>query len=177
MKFVLAATNTLTLILVVLINNIFCQTLTHNYSRQPKPIYSANNSFSFVQADNAIKLLITEGSSTTSGYGATNEYARQLAVLFNGNYYKQTANLVLNSSNIWTVRNVGDGGDTMIQMTAQYNTQILPFYNRSLDINYLTLQAGSNRRSAQKRCCGVYRESARRRFRCRRLYYFPPRRQ
>jgi hypothetical protein len=67
-----------------------------------------------------------------------------LAVLFGGNYYKQTISLILDPNNIWTVRNVGNGGDTMIQVTSQYATQVLPFYNPSLNVNYITLQGGSN---------------------------------
>lgn len=94
--------------------------------------------------DSTTKLLITEGSSTTEGHGVTNEYPKQLAVLFGGNYYRQTVNLVFDSSHLWTIRNVGNGGDTMIQMTAQYAAQVLPFYNPMLNVNYLTLQGGSN---------------------------------
>lgn len=142
MNFILVAINNITLISVILIT-IYCPNPTYN-SQQSKTIYSDNKAGSFLQEDNATKSLITEGSSTTDGYGVTNEYPKQLAVLLGGNYYKQTNNLILNSNNSWSVRNVGDGGDTMVQMTAQYNTQVLPFYNPSLNVNYLTLQAGSN---------------------------------
>jgi lysophospholipase L1-like esterase len=132
----------------------------NNNSEQPEKYYSPDKisagfevkenrraeyaSFLSLREDNARKLLITEGSSSTEGYGIINEYPRQLAVLFGGNYYKHGASLILDSNNIWAIRNVGNSGDTMIQMTAQYATQVLPFYNPFLSVNYLTLQAGSN---------------------------------
>jgi lysophospholipase L1-like esterase len=142
-----------------ILGTILCQTLNNN-SQQSGKFYSPDeiiskleikenqraeySSFQPRREDNARKLLITEGSSSTEGYGVSNEYPRQLAVLFGGNYYKQTVNLILDSNNTWTVRNVGNGGDTMVQVTAQYATQVLPFYNPSLSVNYLTLQGGSN---------------------------------
>ena len=142
-----------------ILGTILCQTLNNN-SQQSKKFYSPgelsveleineNRRAKYtllppLYEDNATKLLITEGSSSTEGYGVTNEYPRQLAVLFGGNYYKQTVNLILGSSNLWTVRNVGNSGDTLTQITAQYATQVLPFYNPSLSTNYLTLQGGSN---------------------------------
>jgi lysophospholipase L1-like esterase len=138
---------------------VLLQGLSH-YSEQPGKSYSSNEaaeklsvtgaeqtknkSLLFTQEDNARKLLIAEGSSTTEGYGVTNEYARQLAVLFGGNYYRQSVNLILDSSNQWSIRNVGNSGDTMTGMIAQYASQVLPFYSSSRTVNYLTLQGGSN---------------------------------
>jgi len=158
MKFALVSISNIVFVLVVL-GTILCQ-ISNNNSQQSKKFYSPDEisvklegkdtwraeyaSFLPLLEDNARKLLITEGSSSTEGYGVANEYPRQLAVLFGGNYYKHTVSLILDSNNLWTVRNVGNGGDTMMQVTAQYATQVLPFYNPSLSINYLTLQGGSN---------------------------------
>lgn len=148
-----------TVFVLVIIGIILCQTPNNNFGQSVKlpradevGVKLKNNETRVTEdtpllplrEDNATKLLITEGSSTTEGYGAVNEYPRQLAVLFGGNYYKQTVSLILDSSNLWTVRNVGNGGDTMTQIIAQYDTQVLPFYNPSLNVNYLTLQGGSN---------------------------------
>jgi lysophospholipase L1-like esterase len=158
MKFALISISNTAFVLVTLIT-ILCQTVNNHAEQSEKPFSPDKISvkleikedrrakytqLSPFQEDNATKLLITEGSSSTEGYGAANEYSRQLAVLFGGNYYKQTVSLILDSSNLWTVRNVGNSGDTMIQMTAQYATQVLPFYNPSRSVNYLTLQGGSN---------------------------------
>ena len=142
-----------------ILGTILCQPLNSN-SQLPEKLYSPDKisakfeikenrraeyaSFLSIREDNARRLLITEGSSSTEGYGTTNEYPRQLAALFGGNYYKQAVNLILDSNNLWAIRNVGNSGDTMIQMTAQYATQVLPFYNPFLSVNYLTLQGGSN---------------------------------
>lgn len=158
MKFVLVSISNIAFVLVI-IGTVFSQNLINSF-HQSKTLNSPGEravkfenkenrqaeytSFSSVRQDNARKLLIAEGSSTTEGYGAGNEYPRQLAVLFGGNYYKQTVNLILDSNNLWAVRNVGNSADSMIQMTAQYAAQVLPFYNPSLSVNYLTLQAGSN---------------------------------
>jgi lysophospholipase L1-like esterase len=158
MKFALISISNFALVLVILVT-ILCQTL-NNTSQLSENFYTpvgvnekleikenhraAYASFLPLSEDNARRLLITEGSSSTEGYGVSNEYPRQLAVLFNGNYYKHSVSLILDSNNPWTVRNVGNGGDTMIQITAQYATQVLPFYNSSLNVNYLTLQGGSN---------------------------------
>jgi lysophospholipase L1-like esterase len=148
-----------TVFVLVIIGVILCQTINNNF-QLPEKLRSANEaglklvykekrqaertSLGQLREDNATKLLITEGSSTTDGYGVTNEYAKQLAVLFGGNYYKQTVNLIQDPTHLWTIRNVGNGGDTMTQMTAQYAAQVLPFYNPALNVNYLTLQGGSN---------------------------------
>lgn len=142
-----------------ILGTILCQTLNNN-SQPSEKFYSLheravtleikenpraeNTLLLSSEANNATKLLITEGSSSTEGYGVTNEYPRQLAVLFGGNYYKQSVNLIFDSSNLWTVRNVGNSADDMARMTAQYATQVLPFYNSSFNVNYLTLQGGSN---------------------------------
>ncbi|HYO06605.1 MAG TPA: SGNH/GDSL hydrolase family protein, partial [Phototrophicaceae bacterium] len=148
-----------TVFVLVIIGIILCQTPNNNFGQSKKlpqadevgvklenkeTRVTEDTPLLPLREDNATKLLITEGSSTTEGYGAVNEYPRQLAVLFGGNYYKQTVSLILDSSNLWTVRNVGNGGDTMTQIIAQYDTQVLPFYNPSLNVNYLTLQGGSN---------------------------------
>jgi lysophospholipase L1-like esterase len=148
-----------TVFILVIIGIILCQTPNNTFRLSEKLLQADKVGIKFknketqraedrlllpLRQDNATKLLITEGSSSTEGYGAVNEYPRQLAVLFGGNYYKQTLSLILDSNNLWTVRNVGNGGDTMTQITAQYATQVLPFYNPSLNVNYLTLQGGSN---------------------------------
>lgn len=148
-----------TIFVLVIIGIVLCQTPNNNFGQSEKLLQAGEVGVKLenkeiqgaedtpllpLREDNATKLLITEGSSTTEGYGVVNEYPRQLAVLFGGNYYKQTVSLILDSSNLWTIRNVGDGGDTMTQITAQYATQVLPFYNGSLNVNYLTLQGGSN---------------------------------
>ena len=145
-----------TVFVLVIIGIILCQTPNNNFGQSEKlpRAYEVGVKLENketqragdapLREDNARRLLITEGSSSTEGYGAVNEYPRQLAVLFGGNYYKQTVSLILDSSNLWTVRNVGGGGDTMTQIAAQYETQVLPFYNGSLNVNYLTLQGGSN---------------------------------
>jgi hypothetical protein len=148
-----------TVLVLVIIGIILCQIPNNNF-RQSEILRQADvvgvkhenketreakgTPLLLLREDNATRLLITEGSSTTEGFGAVNEYPRQLAVLFGGNYYKQNVSLILDSSNLWTIRNVGNGGDTMTQIIAQYDTQVLPFYNGSLNVNYLTLQGGSN---------------------------------
>lgn len=148
-----------TVFVLAIIGIILCQTLNDNIgqsekSRQTDEIVvklenkenptATDTPLLPLREDNATKLLIAEGSSTTEGYGVENEYPRQLAVLLGGNYYKQTVSLILDPNNHWTVRNVGNSGDTMTQITAQYAVQVLPFYNRSFNANYLTLQGGSN---------------------------------
>lgn len=158
MKFASIAISKVAFVLFIL-STILSQTVSNN-SQQSKKLHSPddgsvkfkgeetwqtkNASMLPLVEDNARKLLITEGSSTTEGYGVANEYPRQLAVLFGGNYYKQTVSLILDSSNSWTIRNVGNSGDTLTQIIAQYPTQVLPFYNPTLSVNYLTLQGGSN---------------------------------
>jgi lysophospholipase L1-like esterase len=138
---------------------VLCQNLTNNSQHSKKLYLSDEVSIKLeskkiwraeyttpllFEEDNARKLLITEGTSTTAGYGVSDEYPRQLALLFGGNYYKQTVSIILDSNNLWAVRNVGNNGDTMTQITDQYASQVLPFYNQSRNINYLTLQGGSN---------------------------------
>ena len=158
MKFVSIAISHIVFVLVV-IGVFLCQNPNNNSYRLEKFYLSSESggkrvvkeerltefkTVQSLQVDNATKSFITEGSSTTEGYGVTNEYPRQLAVLFGGNYYRQNFNLILNSGNVWTIRNVGNGGDTMTQIIAQYGSQVLPHYNPALSVNYLTLQGGSN---------------------------------
>jgi hypothetical protein len=158
MKSASIAINSMAFVLVIT-GIILCQTINNNFHLSEN-YRSANElglrlehkekrgtGFSLLErfpVGNASKLLIAEGSSSTEGFGVTNEYPRQLAILFGANYYRQSVNLIFDSINPWTIRNVGNGGDTMTQMTAQYAAQVLPFYNPTLDVNYLTLQGGSN---------------------------------